>query len=176
LYSLFQNRFSSPAQEKGLPFRLPPPLGLNGAPRDPLERPRWSKMAPRGPQRAHDGLQEGSRYPKMAQYGLWPPACLQKIQSRPKRFQVPSEAPQDTPKMPQSVKQLWGVNVFAFSSFRCRWSFEASRLPQDGPREPQAGPKTAPRAPKSAPRAPQECPKLLFSCLRGGRLNKSCHV
>ena len=73
---------SSPAQETRVPLRLHPPLGLNGAPRDPLERPRWPKMAPRGPQRAHDGLQEDSRYPKRAQYGVRPPAYLREVQSQ----------------------------------------------------------------------------------------------
>ena len=39
----------------------PLPLDLDGAPREALERSRWPKMAPRGPQRAQDGLQYRSR-------------------------------------------------------------------------------------------------------------------
>ena len=37
------------------------PLDLEEAFREGLERLRWPKMAPRGPQRAQDGLQDRSR-------------------------------------------------------------------------------------------------------------------
>ena len=47
----------------------PPPtpsLGSGRGVREGVERPRWLKMAPRGPQRARDGLQDGSRWLKMS--------------------------------------------------------------------------------------------------------------
>ena len=50
-----------PFGEGFTPPPLPPPLDLDGGFRDPLERPRWPKMAPRGPQRAQDNLQDRSR-------------------------------------------------------------------------------------------------------------------
>ena len=49
--------------------------------------------------------------------------------------------------------------ILAFSPFRLRCAFEASRWPQDGPRELQEGPKRPPRRPQERPRAPQERPK-----------------
>ena len=72
----------------------PPPLGLDGAPREGLERPRWPKMAPRGLQMLQDGLQDGSRYLKMAQDG----------------FRHTSKRPQDRSKMvPSALRAFRGT-------------------------------------------------------------------
>ena len=53
-----------------LTLPLPPPLGLDGAPRGSAERHFWPKMVPRGPQRAQDGHQDDPRYFKMARDSL----------------------------------------------------------------------------------------------------------
>ena len=49
------------------PPPLPPPLDLDEGFREGVERPRWPKMAPRGPPMLQDGLQDGSRQCKIAQ-------------------------------------------------------------------------------------------------------------
>ena len=50
-----------PLRGGGSPSPYPLPLDLEGVGREELERPRWPKMAPRGPQRAQDGPQDRAR-------------------------------------------------------------------------------------------------------------------
>ena len=139
------------------PSPYPLPLDLDGAPRERSERPRWPKMAPRGPQRAQDGLQDRARYPKMVQdsYQHASKSSRDGPRTAPSAFRALHEAL----KRPKSFNSFVFSDGFALSPFRIRWALEASRWPQDGPREPQEGPKRAPRRPQERPRALQERPK-----------------
>ena len=115
-------------------------------------------MAPRGPPRAQDGLQDGPRYFKMAQDSLR--HASKRPQDGPKTVSSALRALQGPPKDAKIIqKPIENQCLLYFSLFRFRWALEASRWPQDGPREPQEGPKRAPIRPQERPRALQERPK-----------------
>ena len=151
----------SPARGRGLPLPLPPTLGLGGAPRDRLERPRWLKMAPRGaPSRkmASKMAQDTSIWVKIA--SDIPPRGPK---TAPRRIQVPFEPSTAPSKMPKPVKCLGEVNVLGILAFSLpmgfgilkmapRWPKRAPRGAQEGPRRPQERPRTLQERPKRAPR------------------------
>ena len=155
------------------PLPLHSPMGLDGAPREALERPRWPKIAPRGSQgrkMASEIAQDTSRWVKIA--SDIPPKGPK---AAPRRIQVPFEPSTAPSKRHTSIKHLGKPMYFAFSPFRFRWASEASRWLQDGPREPQEGPKRAPRRPQDRPRSLQErsktAPRRNLSASEGGGLN-----
>ena len=137
----------------------PPPL-LGSGRRGPegLEGPFWPNMAPRGPQRTQDGLQDGSRQLKMAQYilrhtSMRPQGCPK---TDPSAFRAFNGTLQDA-----KIRQKPGENQCVKHSRL--FASDGLWKPQDGPREPkegpkkaQEGPKIAQEAPKSAPRRPQD--------------------
>ena len=143
---------------------LPPPLDLDGAPRERSERPRWPKTAPRALRRAQDELQDGSRQPTMRQDGS--EDAPRGPKTVPRRLQEAKEPPKEASKKPKSFKNLkksYDLCLLAFSlPMAIRGLKMAPRGPKRAPRGAQEGPKTAPRAPKSAPRAPQEGSKRRF--------------
>ena len=133
-----------------------PPLGLNGAPRDPLERPRWPKMAPRGPQRAHDGLQEDSRYPKRAQYGVRPPAYLHEVQSRLQNGSKCPRRPLRTLPRCHNQSNTFGTSMCLHSPL---FATDGHLRPQGGSRKAQESPRRGPRVSHAA---------VLLHPMRGG--------
>ena len=122
-------------------------LGLDAAPRERSGRPRLPKIAPRGPQRAQDCLQDGSRERYMAQDSL----------------RHTSKRPQDGPKTVSSaLRALQGPPQEAKMAPKPKENqcFLPSRLfASDGLLRPQDGPKMAQESPKRGPRGPQDGPK-----------------
>ena len=143
------------------PSPILPPLGLDGAPRDRFERPRWLKMAPRGaPSRkmASKMAQDTSRWVKIA--SDIPPRGPK---TAPRRIQVPFEPSTAPSKMPKPFKSLREINVFGILAFSLpmgfgslkmapRWPKRAPRGAQEGPRRPQDRPRGAQERSKTAPR------------------------
>ena len=127
--------------------RPPPSRSREGGGAERSERPRWPKMAPRGPQRAQDGLQDGPTYLKMAQDSLR--HASKRLQDGSKTVSSALRALQGPPqeaKMAPKPKEN-----------QC---FLPSRLfASDGLLRPQDGSKMAQEGPKRGPRGPQERPK-----------------
>ena len=141
-----------PFGERFIPPPLPPPLDLDGPPREGLERTIWPKMPPGGPQRAQDD--SSLRWLKIAQAGSrWLPRCSKRAQDRPKTAPSGNGAPKGGPQKAKTQRKSMMV---AFPPFRFRLPFQASRLLQEGPRGPQERPVRAPIRLQERPRAPQD--------------------
>ena len=125
---------------------------------EPLERPRWLKMAPRGaPSRkmASKMAQDTSRWVKIA--SDIPPRGPK---TAPRRIQVPFEpstAPSKMPKPFKSLGKISVVGILAFSLPMSLWGLKMAPIwPKRAPRGAEYGSKIAQEAPKIAPRRPQD--------------------
>ena len=94
--------------EGGTPPPTPSPGPGKGVGFEELERPIWPKMAPRGPQRAQDDLQDGSRLTKLAQDGFQDAPRGPK--TAPRRLQEAKKLPKEAPNKPKSFKNLKKTN------------------------------------------------------------------
>eukprot|EP00959_Pyramimonas_sp_CCMP1952_P164302 3434795-Pyramimonas_sp.AAC.1 len=120
-------------------------------------------MAPREPQRAQDGHQDGPTFINLAQDSL---------RHASKRLQDCSKTVSHALRGQHGSKTYGKPLFLALALFRFRWALQASIWTHDSPRKlpetpKRAPPKIAPRAPKSDPRAAQQGPKTACLCLRG---------
>eukprot|EP00959_Pyramimonas_sp_CCMP1952_P122310 2556832-Pyramimonas_sp.AAC.1 len=122
-------------------------------------------MAPRGPPRAQDGLQDRTRYPKMVQdsYQHASKSSRDRLTTAPSAFRSLQGGTQEA-----TIYQIPCV-FFRRVLHSRRFASDGLLRPQDGSNMAQEGPKRGPGGPQDRPKSDQERPK------RGPRGPREAH-
>ena len=129
----------------------PLPLGLEGGGRrDALERPRWLKLAPIGPQIAEDGPKATQDRSKTAQEA--PKMVVRRLKRAQRRPRRPPKGLKRGPKKASRGAQE-GETELTFRALPPKMAPETTSRPPRCPSE-------APKKPQEAPNGPQEASKM----------------